>query len=106
MMVAVRGALLWLLLLLVPPLHGQDFPLDLNRQGAAKLPNLVEIDPGAQAPPDVAEMVVPFNLLGRFVLPGTRMVLDLPLSGNGRSEARRVGKECVSTCRSRWVPYH
>src|SRR3546814_13937864 len=23
-----------------------------------------------------------------------------------RSEARRVGKECVSTCRSRWVPYH
>src|SRR3546814_19869909 len=24
----------------------------------------------------------------------------------GRSEARRVGKECVSTCRSRWSPYH
>src|SRR3546814_15737175 len=24
----------------------------------------------------------------------------------GRSEERRVGKECVSTCRSRWVPYH
>src|SRR3546814_13251239 len=23
-----------------------------------------------------------------------------------RSEERRVGKECVSTCRSRWVPYH
>src|SRR3546814_15269091 len=22
-----------------------------------------------------------------------------------RSEARRVGKECVSTCRSRWWPY-
>src|SRR3546814_20802300 len=22
-----------------------------------------------------------------------------------RSEARRVGKECVSTCRSRWSPY-
>src|SRR3546814_5552723 len=26
---------------------------------------------------------------------------DLP-----RSEERRVGKECVSTCRSRWSPYH
>src|SRR3546814_9914818 len=29
--------------------------------------------------------------------------------GNGtilRSEERRVGKECVSTCRSRWSPYH
>src|SRR3546814_3080061 len=24
----------------------------------------------------------------------------------GRSEARRVGKGCVSTCRSRWSPYH
>src|SRR3546814_9892139 len=23
-----------------------------------------------------------------------------------RSEARRVGKECVSTCRYRWSPYH
>src|SRR3546814_13443365 len=27
--------------------------------------------------------------------------VDLP-----RSEERRVGKECVSTCRSRWSPYH
>src|SRR3546814_14430253 len=24
----------------------------------------------------------------------------------GRSEERRVGKECVRTCRSRWSPYH
>src|SRR3546814_7786899 len=23
-----------------------------------------------------------------------------------RSEERRVGKQCVSTCRSRWSPYH
>src|SRR3546814_499475 len=23
-----------------------------------------------------------------------------------RSEERRVGKECASTCRSRWSPYH
>src|SRR3546814_18375057 len=26
--------------------------------------------------------------------------------GGIRSEERRVGKECVSTCRSRWSPYH
>src|SRR3546814_13477380 len=26
--------------------------------------------------------------------------------GEIRSEERRVGKECVSTCRSRWSPYH
>src|SRR3546814_15519590 len=25
---------------------------------------------------------------------------------NGRSEERRDGNECVSTCRSRWSPYH
>src|SRR3546814_2240034 len=27
------------------------------------------------------------------------------LTHSGRSEERRVGKECVSTCRSRWSPY-
>src|SRR3546814_3660522 len=27
-------------------------------------------------------------------------------SQTDRSEERRVGKECVSTCRSRWSPYH
>src|SRR3546814_4599384 len=27
-------------------------------------------------------------------------------NGAGRSEERRVGKECVSTCRYRWSPYH
>src|SRR3546814_11067039 len=34
---------------------------------------------------------------------------DLTVYGDdveGRSEERRVGKECVSTCRSRWSPYH
>src|SRR3546814_11627572 len=28
------------------------------------------------------------------------------LGNHPRSEERRVGKECVSTCRSRWSPYH
>src|SRR3546814_10215113 len=27
-------------------------------------------------------------------------------AGQTRSEERRVGKECVSTCRSRWSPCH
>src|SRR3546814_15565733 len=30
----------------------------------------------------------------------------LRLAGGLRSEERRVGKECVSTCRYRWSPYH
>src|SRR3546814_14676908 len=44
----------------------------------------------------------------------TRGIIDLAMIGEPeaavgiehRSEARRVGKECVSTCRSRWSTYH
>src|SRR3546814_15345603 len=32
--------------------------------------------------------------------------LERLLAERARSEERRVGKECVSTCRSRWSPYH
>src|SRR3546814_9118375 len=32
--------------------------------------------------------------------------IDLPELLGSRSAERRVGKECVSTCRSRWSPYH
>src|SRR3546814_12214613 len=39
-----------------------------------------------------------------------RYALSLGISGQKdaaiRSEERRVGKECVRTCRSRWSPYH
>src|SRR3546814_15034962 len=39
---------------------------------------------------------------------GTRLLASVPLPTHGthRSEERRVGKECVSTCRSRWSPDH
>src|SRR3546814_19319516 len=33
-------------------------------------------------------------------------LFDLVRQVVNRSEERRVGKECVSTCRSRWSPYH
>src|SRR3546814_1420075 len=41
--------------------------------------------------------------------PMTQMLLRVENASGGtdnRSEERRVGKECVSTCRSRWSPYH
>src|SRR3546814_16641338 len=38
------------------------------------------------------------RLISQIDLPPTLLSL--------RSEERRVGKECVSTCRSRWSPYH
>src|SRR3546814_5852102 len=36
----------------------------------------------------------------------TSTAISCPPGGSLRSEERRVGKECVSTCRSRWSPYH
>src|SRR3546814_20080931 len=36
----------------------------------------------------------------------TRQQRIAELHEKGRSEERRVGKECVSTCRSRWSPGH
>src|SRR3546814_15121166 len=37
---------------------------------------------------------------------GLGAILYESLTGHPRSEERRVGKGCVSTCRSRWAPYH
>src|SRR3546814_13927561 len=39
-------------------------------------------------------------------LGGVRELEQHPIDPVERSEERRVGKECVSTCRSRWSPYH
>src|SRR3546814_12614124 len=50
-------------------------------------PDSLQVIPHAQVEPILAE-----------ARPGDRFQF--------RSEERRVGKECVSTCRSRWSPYH
>src|SRR3546814_14417191 len=48
-----------------------------------------------------------FDLSDAFVaLPGGFGTLDEMFEMLTRSEERRVGKECVSTCRSRWSPDH
>src|SRR3546814_1798257 len=44
-----------------------------------------------------------FDMTGFILLAIALAALQLMLD---RSEERRVGKECVSTCRSRWSPYH
>src|SRR3546814_19187958 len=45
-------------------------------------------------------------LLGTYNYMGMTFDPDVVQAGKDRSEERRVGKECVSTCRSRWSPYH
>src|SRR3546814_619857 len=45
-----------------------------------------------------------YSLNGQNFHYGTPTNVNAP--GRIRSEERRVGKECVSTCRSRWSPYH
>src|SRR3546814_9707006 len=58
---------------------------------------------------DVMEIITDTRLCSAI---GARMsrtlvtLSDLVVMVKGRSEERRVGKECVSTCRSRWSPYH
>src|SRR3546814_12324376 len=42
----------------------------------------------------------------RLARPQHRLVPGAPRHAGERSEARRVGKECVSTIRSRWSPEH
>src|SRR3546814_19532128 len=49
----------------------------------------------------VVDRRVERDLIGR-----QQDVLDLRAGDEGRSDERRVGKECVSTVRSRWSPYH
>src|SRR3546814_3486108 len=51
-----------------------------------------------------AEALEPFADLHEFPRQGD--VGEVAGDHQVRSEERRVGKECVSTCRSRWSPYH
>src|SRR3546814_12408794 len=54
-------------------------------------------------------LVLLFAVLGGWINRRRTRRVRYALLGEGlriRSEERRVGKECVSTCRSRWSPYH
>src|SRR3546814_9239821 len=64
--------------------HGERVDFDLARVGAEE--GIVE--------------------LGEHLLRLLGEVAGQLQRGGDRSEERRVGKECVSTCRSRWSPYH
>src|SRR3546814_16997789 len=67
---------------------------------AARLPQRLVYVLGAEGEGMDAALADACDL--RLSIPGTGAVERLHV----RSEERRVGKECVSTCRSRWSPYH
>src|SRR3546814_10535586 len=48
----------------------------------------------------------PPNRLGFLLGVISKLLTPMRKVSISRSEERRVGKECVSTCRSRWSPYH
>src|SRR3546814_9020428 len=50
-----------------------------------------------------SDLILPYRGLGSGI---PRALGEWPEIRFERSEERRVGKECVSTCRSRWSPYH
>src|SRR3546814_15421928 len=60
----------------------------------------------------IIAIIKPFKLdevrdaLGRVGIEGLTVSEIRGFGRQKRSEERRVGKECVSTCRSRWSPYH
>src|SRR3546814_2018790 len=74
--------------------------LALGRVGGADVATGRDAE-GARVEGDLLELAI-LDLGGTAVGGG----LALPLPGVARSEERRVGKACVSTCRSRGSPYH
>src|SRR3546814_20138052 len=67
----------------------------------ASLTHLAEEDGGRSSRPTCSSKApIRASPLGQSVQWNSSLRLQ------SRSEERRVGKECVSTCRSRWSPYH
>src|SRR3546814_13616840 len=76
---------------------------------AMHYPNRLHYDDGFAAEGRYSRIVAPLSFPvacddGHGTAPAC--VGLIPNSHLVRSEERRVGKECVCTCRSRWSPYH
>src|SRR3546814_12474167 len=77
---------------------------------ARSIPSREALEDYLKALADVTELRHVVALAGAVDRPlgpfeSSMAILDTGLFDK-RSEERRVGKECVRTCRSRWSPYH
>src|SRR3546814_13979964 len=83
---------------------GQATCIDCHKGIAHELPNMEGIEPGWRAPPEFRGETLPQTFQTHELQ--KHLAGIPPVQPSARSEERRVGKECVSTCRSRWSPYH
>src|SRR3546814_3402179 len=82
------------------PIFQRVFPAPLDGNGL----NPLLQDPGlAMHPPVLYTGYVGFSIAFSFAVAA---LIEGKVDAAWRSEERRVGKECVSPCRSRWSPYH
>src|SRR3546814_18046668 len=79
---------------------------DHPERGALVLPRRIYVNLGAFVVLFVVLMVWAVVGIIRPAALQDTYPLRLEFEDATRSEERRVGKECVSTCRSRWSPYH
>src|SRR3546814_19222709 len=97
--------------------HTYGTPLDPRIQRQAKVIDEIRASGIPIYPLEEGDLLrrMPPNHHHAYELPDGRLLVYQPHAhillttreiGPERSEERRVGKECVSTCRSRWSPYH
>src|SRR3546814_19941344 len=76
-----------------------------GRDGGYADPNLAHSTPSLSEPTMVSSAAVA-AILSALASNPSLIPIERSKPARMRSEERRVGKECVSTCRSRWSPYH
>src|SRR3546814_17733811 len=69
-----------------------------------KLPPALDLNPVAEQLSAASQAIGELRGIGRGMANPVLLIRPLQRREAVRSEARRVGKECVSTCRSRWSP--
>src|SRR3546814_17707993 len=89
------------------------FELDRRLSAAGRATQAIGCHPGVALTELTRHLPLPLRTMTPLAGPffnsaaqGAWSTLQAATGANVRSEERRVGKACVSTCRYRWSPYH